>query len=63
MTLDLYFHAMPGIEEDATMKVDRVLKSALGIIDHTARYQALIAPAVTANGPNGNGEGENFGGL
>ena len=28
--LDLYSHVMPGMQEDAAMKVDRVLKSALG---------------------------------
>ena len=30
VTLDLYSHVMPGMQEDAAMKVDRVLKSALG---------------------------------
>ena len=63
MTLDLYIHVMPGIEADWTMKVDRVLKSALGIMDHRARFQAQIAPAATASGPDGKGGGEKFGGL
>ncbi len=63
MTLDRYFHVMPGMQADWTMKVDRVLKSGLGIMDHTARCQALIAPAATASGPNGKGGGEKFGGL
>ena len=30
VTLDLYSHIMPGMQEDAAMKVDRVLKTALG---------------------------------
>ncbi len=30
VTLDLYLHVMPGMQEDAAMNVDRVLKSALG---------------------------------
>jgi integrase len=30
VTLDLYSHVMPGMQEDAAMKVDRVLKIALG---------------------------------
>ena len=30
VTLDLYSHVMPGMQEDAAMKVDRILKSALG---------------------------------
>lgn len=30
VTLDLYSHVMPGMQEDAAMKVDRALKAALG---------------------------------
>ena len=30
VTLDLYSHVMPGMQEDAAMRVDRVLKTALG---------------------------------
>ncbi len=30
VTLDLYSHVMPGMQEDAAMKVDRALRTALG---------------------------------
>lgn len=30
VTLDLYSHVMPGIQEDAALRVDRALKAALG---------------------------------
>jgi integrase len=30
VTLDLYSHVMPGMQEDAAMRVDKALKSALG---------------------------------
>jgi integrase len=30
VTLDLYSHVVPGMQEDATMKVDRALQAALG---------------------------------
>ena len=30
ITLDLYSHVMPGMQEDAAARVDRALKSALG---------------------------------
>ena len=30
VTLDLYSHVMPGMQEDAAMKVDKALKAALG---------------------------------
>jgi integrase len=30
VTLDLYSHVMPGMQEDAAMRVDRALKTALG---------------------------------
>ena len=29
-TLDLYSHVMPGMQEDAALKVDKALKAALG---------------------------------
>ncbi len=30
ITLDLYSHVMPGMQEDAALKVDKALKAALG---------------------------------
>ena len=30
VTLDLYSHVMPGMQEDAAIKVDRALRTALG---------------------------------
>ncbi len=33
VTLDLYSHVMPGMQEDAAMRVDKALKSALGTRD------------------------------
>ena len=30
VTLDLYSHVMPGMQEDAAIKVDKALKTALG---------------------------------
>lgn len=29
-TLDLYSHVMPGMQEDAALRVDKTLKAALG---------------------------------
>jgi integrase len=37
VTLDLYSHVMPGMQEDAAMRVDRALKSALGRRADTTR--------------------------
>ncbi len=35
VTLEPYSHVMPGMQEDAAMRVDRVLKTALGIAKRT----------------------------